>query len=464
MGKRIFVGTSDIAKNVSNIAKGFRDLGYETDTLVYAKSKFYPNASYTLEPPQFLENMRYRLRPDGTVGVELNAEFIKFVENYDIFVFVAGSSLLPRMVDLPILRQMGKTIVSRHCGTEVRDAHLARIFWKDYGLDYPLYDRDVNARRVRIEHEGDVLQVDRYTPAFVSKMHSVRTSELYADLVTCGPASHTLGLRPYVQTGPPIDLEHFSFRIPRRKVPVILHAPTHMVYKRTDAIVDMLEELHEEGLRFHLELLHDVPHEVVRAKLAEADILIDELACGTGMLAYEGAAAGCAVLGGHDGISSPLPRNRPVLHTTVETFKDRVRKVVQDVAYRTRLAVLGREYIDSGVSSPASVAGRILEALEQGQAGLDLYPTLFAERAFLPQGESVPGYLKQRALEVLRHHGAHPDTNLARLAHEGFLPALAPEAEAAIPRWDVSGLVQEGPWILTGPGATFGSPVPVPEP
>lgn len=465
MSERILIGTTEIAKNVFNLAAGFRELGYETDSLVYGKNRFYTDSSYTLSGVDFLQDTTYHVKADGTTGIKTSRKFADFVKKYDIFIFIAGSSLLPRLVDLPILRQMGKTIISRHCGTEVRDTHLARIFWEDWGRRYPFYERDLNAEKVGIGRENDLLDLGRYHPSLASKLHNVRTSELYADVVTSGPPSHTLGLRPYVQTGPPIDLRRFRFRIPRRQVPIIVHAPSSMIYKQTDSILSMLEELKNEGLRFHLELLHEVTNEVVRQKLTEADIVIDELSCGSGVLAYEGAAAGCAVLGGHDGISSPLPRNRPVLNITEDNFKERVRRVVKDISYRTYLAVKGREYIDSGVPSPAGVAQRLLQALEQVRKGdSDIYPTLFTERAFMPEGESVPEYLKIRTLKVMRKYGVHPDTDLVRLAREGFIPELKEKETDEIPRWDVSQLKQEGPWILTGPNATYGSPERLVEP
>lgn len=465
MNPRILIGTNEIAKNIFNVANGFRELGYEADSLVFKKKDFYLDCEYSMIGVDFLNDTTYYSKEDGTVGIKTSRKFAEFVKKYDIFIFVAGSSLMPRMVDLPVLRQMGKTIIARHCGTEVRDAELARIFWQDYGRPYPLYDSDKSSEAITINCEHDLLTLGQYHPALANKLHNVRTSELYADLVTSGPPSHTLGLRPYVQTGPPVDLQHFTFRIPRRRVPIIVHAPSNMTYKRTNVILAMLKELREEGVEFHLELLHGVSNEVVRQKLTEADIVIDELALGCGALSYEGAAAGCAVLSGHDGLSSPLPRNRPVLNITEENFKDRVRRVIKDIKYRTYLALKGREFINSAISSPAGIAQCILNGLERAKAGdSDLYPTLFTERAFMPAGQSVPEYLRQRTLKVMQKYGVHPQTDLTRLVREGFLPELGDEDLQAIPRWDVSTLTQEGPWILTGPNATYGCSDPIIQP
>ncbi len=463
MAKRILIGTADIARNTSNLSLGFRELGFEVDTLVYGRSRFYDDVEYTFNTADFLDDLRVDTDDQGRAALQAPDSFYAFADRYDIFIFISGSTLLPRMIDLPLLRAMGKTVVSRHCGTEVRDYELARTFWTDYGRFYPYYRQDAEAPRIACETETDLLGLSRYQPALANKMHNVRTSELYADVVFSGPPSHTLGARPYFQSGPAIDIGHIECRIPRRRVPVILHAPTSSLYKQTDAILQGLDELKDEGLRFHLKLLQEVPNREVCRAITEADIVIDELSCGSGLLAFEGMAGGCAVLGGHDGVSSPLPRNRPVLNITPDNFKRAVREVVENMDLRVRLARLGRDYIDSGVSSPPAIAEYVLQALEREKRGqCDFYPTLFTERGDIPQGEPMPEYLKQRTLDVLLAHGAHPDTDLARLARVELLPEGCEGELQDVPRWDLSPLRQEGPWILMHETAQYGSPHPVP--
>ena len=463
MAPRILIGTAEIARNTYNLTLGFRELGYEIDSLVYAKSRLYSDLDYTLDGVGFLDGTTYPVNELGEVEACPPPSFYEFVDSYDLFIFISGSSLLPRLTDLPILRRLGKTVIARHCGTEVRDYELARTFWTDYGRFYPYYQNDVDAPKIECATEADLLGLSRYLPAVANKTHNVRTSERYADVVFSGPPSHTLGLRPYFQSGPPIDVGHIECKIPGRRVPVILHAPSSALYKQTDAILAMLDELAEEGLRFELKMLQEVPnHEVCRA-ITEADIVIDELSCGSGLLAFEGMAGGCAVLGGHDGVSSPLPRNRPVLNIDKDNFKEAVRRVVEDVPFRVRLAELGRDYIAQGHSSPASIAQYLLDALEREKRGdRDLYPTLFTDRGTVPPGEPMPAYLRQRTLEIMLRHGVHPGTDLPRLVEAGLLPADATARLDAVPRWDVSGLTQEGPWILTSPEAVFGSTRKVP--
>jgi hypothetical protein len=462
MNKRVLIGTADIARNVYNLTRGFRELGYQADSLVFSPSRFYDPA-YTLTHVDFLDDLVWETDEIGNVTPQVPSSFYDFVNKYDIFVFISGSTLLPRMTDLPLLKKMGKTVISRHSGTEVRDYELARIFWNAYERHYPYYLKDKEAPRIQCSTEDGLLGLSRYHPALASKMHNTRMSELYADALFSGPPSHTLALRPYFQSGPAIDTSHIVYKLPLRKVPVILHAPSSSLYKQTDLILNMLRELEEEGLEFKVQLLQEVPNAEVCRAITEADIVIDELSCGSGVLAFEGMAGGCAVLGGHDNISSPLPRNRPVLNINRENFKEAVRRVVLDIPFRKRLARMGRDYIQNGISSPAANAQYTVDGLTREKRGeYDLFPTLFADMAFIPQGEPMPDYLKQRTLEVLLRYGAHPDTDLARLHRQGLLPEGCENRLKEIPRWDIARLVQRGPWILMHETAEYGATQPVP--
>lgn len=464
MKPRILVGTAEIAKYVHNATAGFRELGYEVDSVVLPESrnKYYPGASYSITELEFLKQTTYFEKPGGRVGIRTTREFADFAKRYDIFVLFASTSLLPRMVDLPVLKAMGKTIIVRQCGSEIRDTQLAAQFWDAHGAEYPAYQHhSPGGQGHGAQTEYEIFGLPRYHPALANKLHNMRMAERYADAIISAPPSQTLGLRPYFQSGPIYDAREFTFRVPRRAVPVILHAPSNMEFKGTDAIVNTLDELSREGVAFRLNVLNGVGHDEVRKALADADILVDQLSCGAGTLAYEGMASGCAVLGGHMEAASPLPRNRPIHHVTRDTLKERLREVIRNVELRTSLAVQGREFVNSGYGSPAGAAQYMLDAVERDRRGdADLYPTLFAERGLAAADESVPAYLKGMTLDVLLRHGAHPDTDLARLIGAGFLSADAASRLTDVPRWDTKNLRREGPWVLTGPGATYGQAKP----
>ena len=45
---KIFIGLTDVANVTDNYAKGFRALGHEVFTVVWSKSRFYPEVEYDL--------------------------------------------------------------------------------------------------------------------------------------------------------------------------------------------------------------------------------------------------------------------------------------------------------------------------------------------------------------------------------------------------------------------------------
>ncbi len=462
---RILVGTGELAKYTSSITLGLKELGYEADSLVLPNRihPFYKKTDYTFMDAEFLDGTTCMKDDNGGVTVQYGPKFFDFVDKYDIFIFVGGTSFLPRMVDVPMLKERGKTIICRQCGTEVRDAEMAKIFWSAHGRRYPYYKRDIETPKVRCSNHRDILSLGRYHPALANKLHNTRMAERYADAIVCAPPSQTVGIRPYFQSGPIINNREFVCNIPKRRTPIILHSPSSTLYKQTDRIIDALAQLKAEGLNFHLELLQDVPHEVVRAKLTEADILIDQISCGSGVLGYEGMASGCAVLSSYNGVESPMPRNRPVLNISFETLKDRIRQVVEDMDLRCGLAERGRDYIDMGIGSPASVGEYMMESLNRtGRYDADIYPTLYSMRAFIPEGETVPDYLNEQTLEIMQVHGVSPQADLQRLVREGLLPD-DPTRLATVPRWDMGRLREEGSWVITGQKATYGMPDQTPD-
>ncbi|MDH0732176.1 glycosyltransferase family 1 protein [Pseudomonas sichuanensis] len=77
----------------------------------------------------------------------------------------------------------------------------------------------------------------------------------------------------------------------------IVHAPTHRRVKGTDLILEALESLKQEGLRFELTLVEGLSQAEARKRYEEGDVLIDQLFAGWyGGLAVELMALGKPVM------------------------------------------------------------------------------------------------------------------------------------------------------------------------
>lgn len=131
-----------------------------------------------------------------------------------------------------------------------------------------------------------------------------------------------------------------------RPVPVVLHAPTNPRLKATDVIDPLLQRLHEQG-RVDYRRLEGVPHAQMPAAVADADIVVDQLALGNvGVLAVEAMAAGRLVVG-H---ATPAVRSRarelagvdlPLLEADPTTFGDVIQEVLEDPGSYQHLARAG---------------------------------------------------------------------------------------------------------------------------
>lgn len=439
---KVFIGTANITDAPALLKQGFRKLGYEADVgLVNCSHKFYATPGNDVDVPGLIASTKVDVR-DSCMTVHPPAEFFEIARHYDLFVFIASYSLMPRLCDLPLLQQMGKKVVCYQTGSELRHELTAEPFWRMYGYEFPS-----DAYHTCRDESGKVVAWWR-GPAFmhtlVNKLYNTRMAERYATTICTHPSIFTLGVRPHMAIQLPMDADKCTFRIPRNRIPLVVHAPSNRAVKRSDIILNTLLELKEEGVPFRLCLLENRPNEEVLRVLSEADVLIDQIVCGClGRLALEGLASGCAVLSGNSA-AVPWPPQRPAISIRPSNIKERLREVLTNPMLRMRLAAEGREYIQKGYHSPEGAARAVLDAVQREKEGnIDYYPTVFTDVAHAMKEEPVPPFLRAMTLDILKRHGTHPDTDLDRLSREGFLPA---PLKLDVPRWNLENLHRVGPW------------------
>jgi glycosyltransferase involved in cell wall biosynthesis len=125
----------------------------------------------------------------------------------------------------------------------------------------------------------------------------------------------------------------------------VVHAPNHRALKGTSHVEQAVADLRAEGLDVRLTLVEGRPNTEVRAALREADVLVDQLLIGYGLLAVEGMATGLPVLSRTSWMSPevarhPAIRELPIIDADVATVRERLREIVTDPARR---ATLGEE-------------------------------------------------------------------------------------------------------------------------
>jgi hypothetical protein len=446
--RRALVGTFDICAAATNIARALRTQGWEVETAVWRKHE--PHFGH-LTYDHMLSEPRPELQfyPDagGAVRCVPSRAYFEFLLGFDLYVFVASHSLLPAGLDLPLLRSAGKTVACYLCGSDVRHWTASEPMWVAYGskLSSAIKAKGTIGRTADMR---ELIENGVYYGSLASKLHNLRFAEAYADAIFSTHEQSALALRPFHAFRIPIDLDAIRFAVPGREVPRVVHAPGNTGTKHSDQILGALDELRAEGVAFDLHHLDNMPQHRLLEVLADADVLIDEMSLYPASLAHEAMAAGCAVLAGNAHGVNPLPANRPVVHIDGGCLKARVRRVLADRELRVALAHAGRAYVERTCALPA-FGKWMLGAIAEAQAGVaEYYPRYFADDCTNVLSEPLPPYLEGLTLDVLRTHGAMPQSDLRRLITAGFLADGAAGALADVPRWETGNLNEDARWAL----------------
>ena len=392
---RVFIGLTEIANCVRNYSAGLAEIGVSTFTVLHERALAYTDSEYDLvlsedigQPPSAhgvtaaLKRLMWRVRYYAIV--------LRAVLTCDVFVFIFGHSFRVDRWDYRILKALGKRIVSVFLGDDTR-------YWYAYTREAELLGTDADIR----PYLDEVLR-DRAHDYFAVKLEVVRKAEAYADLILALPDAAQLHSRPYMRLNIPIDLSRIDCQIMDREVPLIVHAPSVRDIKGTRYVLAAIECLRSEGLAFEFRLIERMPNVQLRALLAHADVVIDQMYSETvATVALEGLASGNVVLTRYLPERVLIGADCPVVNVNVDTLVDRLREVVVDRELRKRLAQAGRPYVEK-YHSHVVVARQIVEWLDPTRRGeFQFFPDFFAKHF------CVPPELLKRESEMLAAEPPH---------------------------------------------------------
>lgn len=167
----------------------------------------------------------------------------------------------------------------------------------------------------------------------------------------------------------PIDLQECSLKIPSstNDCPLILHIPTRREVKGTIFIEAAVEKLRAEDLSFEFYSLPPTfTQKQVREKIAEADIYVDELRCGSyGMTAVEAMASGKPTISYiRDDLFNKYPEDLPIVSANPDDIYMKLRELILDPDLRHNIGVQSRLYAERH-HSLATVGQRLKQIYEQ---------------------------------------------------------------------------------------------------
>lgn len=151
-----------------------------------------------------------------------------------------------------------------------------------------------------------------------------------------------------------------------RKTPVVVHAPSNANLKGTAYVDEAMRQLEATGA-IEYRRVDGLGPEHLPSVVADADIVIDQLAIGSyGVFAAEAMAAGRVVVG-HvmDEVREQTPVSLPIVEATGDTLGDVIRGLLADRDRAVAAASAGPAYVDL-MHSGARSAAVLIETLGLG--------------------------------------------------------------------------------------------------
>jgi glycosyltransferase involved in cell wall biosynthesis len=268
---------------------------------------------------------RYKLHPEADVDLARSGSlvrrqltqaraFARLAPRTDVFHFYFGLTLLPKSVQFPLLRALGKKSVVHFLGSDIRGKSPAELAWS-------------SRAGARVVGSYDAI---RWVP----------------DAQVIPPGIDLSGIEPAIPAG--------------RERPLVVHAPSSRARKGTDHVVAACAELDLD-----LEIVEGLDHRAAFERYRRADIVVDQLNAGWyGVFAIEAMALGKPVVTFlHDEAvrrtEEAFGIEVPIVSATKETLAAALHPLASSPDERRRLGAASRAYVEQ-VHDVERVADRLL--------------------------------------------------------------------------------------------------------
>jgi glycosyltransferase involved in cell wall biosynthesis len=333
---RVLHAPTNTANNPFGLSRAERELGLVSDVVDFVPAHRF---EYQADVIRDLSG-----RPLPVHAAVRGSFLLRAIARYDVFHFNFGQALLPLrargrvFTELGLLKRLGKVVLVTFQGCDVR----------------PKIECACNLAGCA---RGDSWRAPN---AAAMLRHADRAFFLNPDLRRHLPGARFL---PYAN----IDVHRIEpVPAPDRDEVVVAHLPTDRDVKGTAFVVTAVEELRRDGLPVRLDLVERVPHAEALARMAAADVVVDQLVLGWyGGVSVEAMALGRPVVSRieeGEPADNPFGDRLPVVRADAATVRERLRELVADGERRARLGASGRAFA-LAEHDPRRIARRALEGL-----------------------------------------------------------------------------------------------------
>jgi glycosyltransferase involved in cell wall biosynthesis len=284
--------------------QALRRKGVDARLVVFNRGRLHSDADLDLRRPKsFVRGQAVQWRA-----------LARLLPHTDVFHFYFGLTLVPKSLQFPILRVLGKKSLYHFLGSDIRGKTPEEL----------AYGKRADARVV------GSFDAIRWVPD--------------AEVIPPG-----LDLSRY-EPIPPSD----------RPRPLVVHAPSNRVRKGTEHVMRACEQLGVE-----LDVVEGLPHEEARKRYERADIVVEQLNAGWhGVFGLEAMALGKPVV---TYLKEDVVRRTehafgvrvPIVSATKDTLTERLRSLVDSPDERRRIGAESRAYVEQ-VHDIDKIADRLL--------------------------------------------------------------------------------------------------------
>lgn len=323
---RVFCGYVNTGGIAYKISDGLRKNGIKADSIVIEEHEFaFP--SHKIAKFYLPSNLWFK-------AVNRFLKYIYFLFyslKYNVFIFNTRSTLLARKWDLKFLRFLGKKTAMIYVGCDIRD--------KNYYQNHPRKYTACKNCSEKFQKKIVCVMQDKITEtAYTQKNIDISFSHPFDAYMLKGNYHYLYLL---------LELELYKPNYNVNEKVKILHVPSDDGFKGTNFIIDALEKLKKENLKFEFELLRNKTHEQTIEAIKNCDILIDQMVAGWyGLISIEAMALGkTSVCYIDDKLYDFLP-DLPIVNLNPENLAEGLKKIIENKQKLPECGKLGRAFVE----------------------------------------------------------------------------------------------------------------------